>query len=345
MSDRAIISNPGAVLVDTTGIGLFDKTGVQSERRIREKTPAIKRLVNLPNFLFIATFLISFLPSRFAVERDEGLKNFAAFGAVLIISEIYYLIANGNRKKYRSLTDIYSVVFILLFAWELFVSRLNLINYIFVPAPENVFYVFVEDYKQILSGFGSSMYLIVVGTGLAILAAVILGTLVGWVPRLTEAIYPIAKAVSTVPALIYTPYIVLIVPTFRQASLAVVFLSIFWGSFMGSINNTAFVEKKVIDSAKVLNVSTPTMLFKIIIPFNMPRIINNLPINLSTALMTLTAAEMIGASSGMGYYVRVALNYANYNKAIAGIIFIGVVVSALNGVINVVKKHFVNWNY
>jgi NitT/TauT family transport system permease protein len=114
---------------------------------------------------------------------------------------------------------------------------------------------------------------------------------------------------------------------------------------MGSINNTAFVEKRVINSAKVLNMKTFPMLFKIIIPYNMPRIINNLPINLATALMTLTAAEMIGASSGMGYYVRVALTYANYTKAIAGIIFIGVVVSILNIIIEFVKKRFVTWEY
>ena len=134
-------------------------------------------------------------------------------------------------------------------------------------------------------------------------------------------------------------------PTFRTASLFVVFLSIFWGSFMGSINNTAFVEKKVINSAKVLNMKTFPMLFKIIIPYNTPRIINNLPINLSTALMTLTAAEMIGADSGMGYYVRVALNYANYTKAIAGIIFIGLVVTGMNLIIDVIKKKFITWNY
>jgi NitT/TauT family transport system permease protein len=189
------------------------------------------------------------------------------------------------------------------------------------------------------------MILIILGVSLALFFAVILGTLVGWVPRLRKAVYPIVKAISTVPALIYTSYIVLIMPTFFMASLTVVFLSIFWGSFMGSINNTAFVEKRVINSAKVLNMKTFPMLFKIIIPYNMPRIINNLPINLATALMTLTAAEMIGASSGMGYYVRVALTYANYTKAIAGIIFIGVVVSILNIIIEFVKKRFVTWEY
>jgi NitT/TauT family transport system permease protein len=274
-----------------------------------------------------------------------GLKDIKAFAVVLIAIEIYFLIQVGNAKKSQSTKDITGFVYVVLLIWELFVSRLNVLPYVFVPAPENVFYIFVDDYKTIFAGFVSSAFLLVVGMTSAIFSAVILGTLVGWKKRLTNAVYPIAKAISTVPALVYTPYVVILMPTFRSASIFVIFLSIFWGSFMGAINNTAFVENRIINSAKVLNLSTFTILFRIIIPFNIPRIINGLPIQLATALMTLTAAEMIGAKSGMGYYVRVSLNYANYNKAIAGIIFIGVVVSVFNGLINLAKKRFVKWEY
>ena len=304
-----------------------------------------KRVINVANILFVLIWAASLLPSRYAVEMKIGLKDFKAFGAVLLIIEAIFIISNGLEKRNRAQRDIVGFIYAFLFIWEVGVSRLNLLPFAFVPAPENVFYVFIEDYINILEGFRSSMILIILGVFLALFFAVILGTLVGWVPRLTNAIFPVVKAISTVPPLIYTSYIVLIMPTFFLASLTVVFLSVFWGSFMGSINNTAFVEKKVINSAKVLNMKTLPMLFKIIIPFNLPRIINNLPINLATALMTLTAAEMIGASSGMGYYVRVALTYANYTKAIAGIIFIGLVVSLLNIIIGLIKKKFVTWEY
>lgn len=304
-----------------------------------------KRIVNLPNLFFLLIWAVSFLPSKYNQETRSGLYDFRAFAVVLIIMEIIFLVRSADARKFQALKDIIGFIYMFFLIWEFFVSRMNMLPYAFIPAPENVFYIFAEDYTTILDGFLNSMFLIIVGMVSAIFAAVVLGTLVGWVPRLTNAIYPIAKAISSVPPLIYTPYVVLLTPTFRSASLFVVFLSIFWGTFMGSINNTAFVEKRVINSAKVLNVSTFTILFRIIIPFNMPRIINSLPIHLSAALMTLTAAEMIGADSGMGYYVRVALSYANYTKAIAGIVFIGVVVTGLNGVINVLKKKFVNWEY
>lgn len=339
MSTKAIINKSVVAGPSLTE----DERTPESTKKVQ--IPYIKRILNFPNLLFVLIWVVSFLPSRYAAEMRVGLHDFKAFAGVLIIIEIIFLLRVGNEKIHQSQKDIMSFLYLFLLIWEFFVSRQNVLPYVFIPAPENVFYVFVEDYKKIFEGFCSSMFLILVGVMSALVVAVILGTLVGWIPRLTKAVYPIVKAISTVPALIYTPYVVLIMPTFRMASLFVVFLSVFWSSFMGSINNTAFVERKVINSAKVLNMSTWRMLFKIIIPFNMPRIINNLPINLATALMTLTAAEMIGAENGLGYYVRVALNYANYTKAIAGIIFIGVVVSGLNTIIGLVKKKYVTWEY
>lgn len=304
-----------------------------------------QRILNLPNLFFVLIFACFLLPSKYAVEMRSGLKTPLIFVIVLVLIEIAFHVSLSNPKKRRAAIDITTFVFAFLLVWEFFVSRLNTLPYIFIPAPENVFYVFVSDWQTILIGFVNSMILIVIGMVSAGASSTILGTLVGWNPRLTKAIYPIAKALSTVPALIYTPYIVLIVPTFRMASLCVIFLSNFWSGFMGSINNTAFVEKKIINSARILNLSTPTILFKVIIPFNMPRLINALPIQLATALMTLTVAEMLGADSGMGYYVRFSLNFANYTKAIAGIIFIGFVVTVLNSIIDVVKKHCIKWNY
>ena len=312
---------------------------------IKKRKLVLDVLFNIPNLFFILTLACFLFPSKYAAEMRSGLKSPLVFSVVLFTVEFFFLLQARNEKKWQTAKDISSFVFIVLFVWELFVSRLNVFPYVFVPALENVFYVFVQDWRQIIQGFFSSMLLLLTGMTSAIISAVILGTLVGWNPRLTKAIYPIAKAVSTVPPLIYTPYVVLILPTFRMASIFVIFLTNFWSTFMGSINNTAFVEGRIVNSAKVLNLSTPVILFKVIIPYNLPRIINGLPIHLASALMTLTAAEMLGAESGMGFYVRMSLNFANYTKAITGIIFIGFVVTGLNALINLAKKRLIKWNY
>ena len=68
-----------------------------------------------------------------------------------------------------------------------------------------------------------------------------------------------------------------------------------------------------------------------------------LPSSLSTAFMCLTGAEMIGASSGLGFFIRKYAEYANYTNVLAGIIFMGLVVTMLSSLVKLVQKKFIKW--
>ena len=54
---------------------------------------------------------------------------------------------------------------------------------------------------------------------------------------------------------------------------------------------------------------------------------------------------MLGADNVMVYYFRYSLSFANYTKAIAGIIFIALVVTLINNGISAAKKYLIKWNY
>ena len=71
------------------------------------------------------------------------------------------------------------------------------------------------------------------------------------------------------------------------------------------------------------------MLTRILLPGAMPHIVSGGAISLVLAFILLTAAEMIGATSGLGWYVKYFSDFADYPRVVAGIIVIGTVVLAL----------------
>ena len=83
---------------------------------------------------------------------------------------------------------------------------------------------------------------------------------------------------------------------------------------------------KIIDSAKVLNVKKFTMLFKIILPAALPEIFLGCNQGLGVSFILLTSAEMIGASRGIGFYVKQYSDFGDYTRTIVGLIVIGIVV-------------------
>lgn len=65
--------------------------------------------------------------------------------------------------------------------------------------------------------------------------------------------------------------------------------------------------------------------------------------SLTTSVIMLTFAEMMGATKGMGFYIINYTHYANYTNVVAGFIVVGVVVTFLNWVVGIVQTKAIKW--
>lgn len=66
------------------------------------------------------------------------------------------------------------------------------------------------------------------------------------------------------------------------------------------------LDKHILDSARMMGLSTPTMIFQVLLPYLYPTVATGLKTQLPTAMLMLVMAEMYGATSGLGYFV---INY------------------------------------
>lgn len=294
-----------------------------------------KLIFNRGNLLFLAVLAVLVVPTQ------RKLDSVASYLVVLLLIEVAFLICYAHKRK-KSTLDIVTAAFLFLGVWDL-TSRLNLTHPVLVPPPENVFYVFVSQRVLMAQGVVSSLKLLLIGVGLALIFGVFLGLLVGWIPRLRGAILPIANVISPIPPLVYTPYVVAVMPTFRAASIFVIFCAVFWPTFQNMVSRVGSIDRKIIQSAQVMNVSTSTMLFSVILPYCKPSILTGLTGSIRAALLCLTGAELLGASSGLGYFVKKFSDYADYTKVIAGIILMGVVVTILSAFVSLLQRKLIKW--
>jgi NitT/TauT family transport system permease protein len=287
----------------------------------------------LPHILFAVLLVMIFLP---AVETTDSP---IAFLAVVIATELGIL----YKRKSKVACDIGIIVYLFFLFWEYKTAKIGVKNAMLYPAPENVFYIFIKDYKKILEGVGSSLRLLFTAFALALVFGVGLGLLVGLSDRLSGTILPIVKVISPIPPIIYSPYAVALLPSFRMASIFVVTMTIFWSIFMNMVLSVRQIDKKIMDSARTLNVNKATMILHILLPYSLPGIINSVTVSVSTSFLVLTAAEMIGATSGLGWYIKYHSDFANFTKVIFGIFMIGIVVTVLNVLIAAVRKVLIRW--
>jgi NitT/TauT family transport system permease protein len=287
----------------------------------------------LPHLVFIALVILILSPSVIEIRNP-----WVFFGIVILIEAALIM-----KRKEKAAHDIALLVFLILLIWEAGTTKVHITNTMLYPAPENVFAVFIKDWRIITKGIGSSLGLLFTAFFFALLLSVPLGIATGWFERPRTIFLPIAKVISPIPPIIYSPYAIGLLPSFRAASLFIIFSGIFWPVFINMVITVSNVDRRIMESAKTIKTKSVSMFLHILFPYCLPRIFSSMNVYLSTAFMILSAAELIGASSGVGWYVKYHADFANYTKVVTGIIVIGIVITALNKVLVVVQKFLIRW--
>ena len=300
-----------------------------------------KRFLRVTHLLFIALLLIQLLPDQSTKEVCTG-----SLVRFVIIVEAVVLAVSFFIKKPESLSlllDIAGFVYVFLAIWTLATAKYNYLNDLLFPAPGKVVSQFVEDREKIWINIKSSLGTTLKGFFIAVAAALPLGLFIGWSARIGSAATYITKFFSSIPPIVYIPYGIALLPTFQSVSVFVIFLATFWPVFAGTMSGVLGVDKRIIDSAKVLNVRKPEMLFKIILPASLSQLFLGCNQGLSVSFILLTSAEMIGAKDGMGYYVKYYSDFGDYTRTITGLLVIGFVVIAVTFLFNKLQQYLLRW--
>jgi NitT/TauT family transport system permease protein len=301
---------------------------------------SVKRLISVANLICVLIYLLELWPSS---RTDTNSGYLLILVAIIEGLFLLYSLLPKDQEKQQTTGDVLAIVYGAVFLWEMLTTKLNILDKMLFPSPGVVIALFILELPTLLTGLLSSMELLLSGFGLALITAVLLALFIGWRKRVYRAIVPVTKVLGPIPPIVYIPYAIGLLPTFKVSSAFIIFIGAFWPIFINSLNGVINVEKRLIDSAKVLNVKESTMLFKVILPGALPSIISGTTIGLVMSFILLTAAEMIGATSGLGWYVKYYSDFADYPRVIVGIIFIGIVVTGITYVFDRVERYLLRW--
>lgn len=299
------------------------------------------RFLRFVNLFFIILLLVQLLPDK--VSYDPKSLYTAAVALVLEVFVILISIFTKEKKTLNLFLDVISFIYAFLILWTIATAKFNWLREYLFPAPGRIFACLVNDRVKILENVLSSVLIVLEGYALGIVIAIPAGLFLGWEVRAGNAATYISKFFGSIPPIVYIPYGIALLPSFRSVSIMVIFLAAFWPVFAGTMSGVLNVEKKIIDSARVLNVKKHTMLFSVIFPAALPEIFIGCNQGLSVSFILLTSAEMIGASKGIGYYVKQYSDFGDYTRTIAGLLVIGVVVIVISFFFNKLQRYFLRW--
>ncbi|WEG12286.1 ABC transporter permease [Pullulanibacillus sp. KACC 23026] len=208
-----------------------------------------------------------------------------------------------TKQRYLQTLTISSPILLLLL-WEL-LSRTSVIDPRFFPPPSLIIVAFFNMllHGQLSSQIAISLYRILGGFLLGVIPAILLGLLMGMYAPVRYAFQPLIMALMPIPTLALMPLILIIFGINDFAKMITIAGSVFFPVVINTAAGVSNIEPIYVDVAKNYGARSRDFFFRIALPGALPVMMEGIQMGQAIALLTIVAAEMIGANSGIGYII------------------------------------------
>ena len=235
-----------------------------------------------------------------------------------------------------------AAVFIaLILAWCA-ITSVELVTPIFLPSPASV----VSQLGQLASDgtlwldLKTSTYRISIGFLIASTLAIPVGVLIGSFGAWEAAIEPLVDFIRYMPVVAFVPLSILWSGTGDAQKFLIIFIGTFFQQVLMIIDNVKRVPRDFIDLGRTLGLPDRQILTRIVVPSALPEIWDTLRISLGWAWTWLVLAELVAATSGLGYRITVSQRYFQTNTIIGYILLMGVLGLITDQIMKALEKVF-----
>lgn len=218
-----------------------------------------------------------------------------------------------------------------------------------IPTPRDTFEALISLLQNgdPLSGLDvwtqirSSLTTFFKGTAIALIVAIPLGLLLGYVKILRELATPIIEVLRPIAPVAWAPiFIATKALGYDWGPGLVVFMGMLFPILTSTIFGVQRIDPSWIDASKTLGASNLQIFYKVVLPSSVPYILNGLKTALGIGWMCIVAAEIFAQGlGGIGNFIyTMALNFY-WSYAFAGIIIVAVLGLLTTGVAEQVSKY------
>lgn len=172
---------------------------------------------------------------------------------------------------------------------------------------------------------------------------VTLGILVGSIRVLEKAFDPLLLFFRSLSILALFPVFLLFFGIGEESKVAIVTWAAFWPVFISTVNAVKGVEKILVNAARTLGAGRRYIFTKVILPASIPNIFPGIRLAASYSFTALVAAEYLGATEGIGIYIRSSQEGYQIPSMYSGIVVLGIIGVTLNLVLAAVEKRVTAW--
>lgn len=238
---------------------------------------------------------------------------------------------------------------VLLAAWWA-VTAAEFIEPLFLPPPsavlEKAWLLMTSGYMDstLWQHLGASLQRIGTALFFAVLTAIPVGIAIGR-NRIARGIFdPLIEFYRPIPPLAYLPLIVIWCGIGEFSKVLLIYLAIFVPIAISTATGVRNVDPTKLRAAQSLGATRWQLIRHVILPSAQPEILTGVRIGLGVGWSTLVAAELIAATSGLGFMVQSAAQFLVTDVVVLGILVIALIAFAMEMGLRALQRKLVPWH-
>ncbi|WP_182185940.1 ABC transporter permease [Pectinatus frisingensis] len=234
---------------------------------------------------------------------------------------------------------------IILLLWSAF-TLTGAVDPFFLPPPTDVIKTAISLFTQgdFIKDIGITVFRVMAGFIIAAAVALPLGLMIGTYAPMSAFLEYVVSFVRYLPASAFIPLFILWIGIDEPEKIAVIILGSFPQLILMIATNVRNVPMSMIEVSYTLGTSKADVLWKVILPKALPDIMDTFRTVLGWAWTYVIVAELVGASSGIGFMIIQSQRMMNTANIFVGILSIGFIGMIIDVLFKLCHKKFFFWN-
>ena len=214
----------------------------------------------------------------------------------------------------------------------------------FLPAPWDVVARFAQLAVEPFAGYvlhehlASSLQRFGMGFVLAVSVGIPLGLLMAWFPWVDRIVSPAFETVRFIAPIAWVPFAALWFGTGIGGPVLIIFMGAFPPVLINTYRGARQVDRKYIEASQMLGASSWRAMTDVLLPAAVPSIVAGVRISAGLGWQSLVGAELIVASSGVGYLMVKGQASISTATVMSGMVAIGVTGMLIDVVLRRVQR-------
>jgi sulfonate transport system permease protein len=252
---------------------------------------------------------------------------------------------NGNSSRFnRWILPLVVPAFILVF-WQVMSDR-GFLRPSILPSPRTIAQTLQSLLAsgELLGHLKVSLLRVFEGFGIGAALGAGLGLAMGLSGRLNRAFSLVTGLLRPIPTIAWIPVLILWLGIDEGSKVTVIAVGSFWPVFMNVLQGVKGTDPKYLEVARILEKSRWTVLGEVILPSILPSLFTGLRVGLGIAWASVVGAELIAASSGIGYMIMYAREVSQPDVMLVGVVTIGLTGLLMDFLVVKLERRLLKWN-